>query len=550
MAKAKKPSNFTAESVRFCAVCDSDIHIGLGGEHNWKQHLDSARHAAKAAKSGPGPAKANAKLETFFRAKTQVNVASQPQSTSSQPTARTLGDSASTKVIPLVERSVAATTPSPANTIVELRSAAAHLPPSIPEGSPTDRIACFASSPAALIPDGEQLDAWEYLDPVLNNYIGYNTSIEDVAKELRRGAMGIDGLCDWLESCIRDFRIDPVLLEGKIERVIDAIKLVASTSDNSFEVTCVEKAASPLPLAVGTSSPSHARIKSLPPSTEPLSSSFPCPGYHLELPVSDTRSPLMFYPIALETQRALPWTMSYINEQIILHSTDCAKLSFKSDVKTGGLLPCPSCRLLDTNTLVMGIRHRALDGTHEKTPWIYGSPVHWLALLTQKKKQIATLKMSALNSGRKLVVSAHHLDDWKRLVVGISQSRISRIQTALTVAFRSGTSVRGLLQMLDRAVQQLYHSKSYEEVDFQRSFLIWKLGGASAATIAHHSLGLPSLTTTRRHIMIKPILASSSFPNKEYLLENLHRCFAGYSGGSLSGVTGFSMPIDEIKIQE
>ncbi len=104
--------------------------------------------------------------------------------------------------------------------------------------------------------------------------------------------------------------------------------------------------------------------------------------------------------------------------------------------------------------------------------------------------------------------------------------------------------------MLDRAVQQSYRTKSYEEIDYQRSFLIWKLGGASAATIAHHSLGLPSLTTTRRHVMTKPILGSPGFPDRPYIEENLRRCFAGYSEGPKQVVIGFSMPIDEIKIQE
>ncbi len=137
-----------------------------------------------------------------------------------------------------------------------------------------------------------------------------------------------------------------------------------------------------------------------------------CPGYHLELHASDGKSPLMLYPVALESQRVLPWTMSYINNKIILHSKNCCAVSPRTGMADGSLpRACISCCSLETNTLVMGIRHRALDGTHAKTPWTYCSPAHWLNLLSEKTKHLDVLKMSALNIGRKLLTSARHLDD-------------------------------------------------------------------------------------------------------------------------------------------
>lgn len=48
----------------------------------------------------------------------------------------------------------------------------------------------------------------------------------------------MDGLCNWLDACISDLGIDPMLLEGKLQRLLDAIGLLyvfgsLTTSDES-----------------------------------------------------------------------------------------------------------------------------------------------------------------------------------------------------------------------------------------------------------------------------------------------------------------------------
>ncbi len=169
--------------------------------------------------------------------------------------------------------------------------------------------------------------------------------------------------------------------------------------------------------------------------------------------------------------------------------------------------------------------------------------------LNQKNKQIDDLRMTSLNNSRKLLTRARHLDAWKQLVFAISQCRIPRIQVALDVAPRNGTGVFGLIEMVDRAAQHAYRVKSYEEADFHRTYLIWKLGGASATKIAHYSLGVPSLDATRRHVMTNPIQASPGFPTMEEIYINLGNAYAGYEAqpGIVLGVT---MATGKIKLQE
>ena len=62
-------------------------------------------------------------------------------------------------------------------------------------------------------------DAWEMVDKTLNGAIGYGMSIAAVSAIIRWGRFGMDGLCDWLETCILEYGINPNLLEGKVQRL-------------------------------------------------------------------------------------------------------------------------------------------------------------------------------------------------------------------------------------------------------------------------------------------------------------------------------------------
>jgi hypothetical protein len=69
-------------------------------------------------------------------------------------------------------------------------------------------------------------DAWEMADQALNGAIGYGKMIEDIAKIIRQGPCGIDGLCKWLRILVSELQVDEVLLEGKIKHLIGAMVMV------------------------------------------------------------------------------------------------------------------------------------------------------------------------------------------------------------------------------------------------------------------------------------------------------------------------------------
>ena len=199
----------------------------------------------------------------------------------------------------------------------------------------------------------------------------------------------------------------------------------------------------------------------------------------------------------------------------------------------------------------MGIRHRLLDGTHENTPWAYLTAAEILSLLKKKNRQINTLKLRALNSAMTIGVRNRHLAAWKRLAAAIGREDVPRIRRLMVAQARAGASVFSIIEKIDQAAARQYSPKGYERADFERAFLIYKLGGRSAANIAHKSLGIPSITATKRHIATTPLQASPGFPTQRELTSNLNHCYPAPLTPSNSGVVlPVAMLLDELKVQE
>lgn len=143
----------------------------------------------------------------------------------------------------------------------------------------------------------------------------------------------------------------------------------------------------------------------------------------------------------------------------------------------------------------MGIRHRAMDGSHENTPWQYLSFVKLTQLLKRRNHHLEQLHFNGLSMGHVLAVRNHTISGYKRLAVAISIGDIKCIHSLFRVELQNGAGVFGLLDKTNKASQLVYSPKGYEEADYHRAFLMWKLGGHSAANIAYCTLGVPSIDT-------------------------------------------------------
>lgn len=265
-----------------------------------------------------------------------------------------------------------------------------------------------------------------------------------------------------------------------------------------------------------------------------------CPGYTLKL--ADGQSAFALYPFMLHSRQELPWAFSMKDEQLILRSNDCTKVSE---------VPCTSCSRLHDNNIIMGIRHRALSGADPKTPWHWLSAAHMYSLLEKKTEQINILKLNSLNTLRSISTRNRHIDAWKRVHMAIMQSNIPRLRELLMVAYRAGSSVVALLDKVKQAAERKYSPQSYDEAQYQLGYLLYKIGGRAAADLAYNTLGTPSVDTAKRHISTNPLVSSASFPTQAELRYNLNACYPNTAQkATASVIKGMTLQIDEIKIQE
>jgi hypothetical protein len=107
--------------------------------------------------------------------------------------------------------------------VQKLRRLAKGLPSSIPAGVSDELLSRFGGDPRQEVEEDE--DPWEMVNRALDNALGYGKTPEDLATCMRRGSLGIDGLCNWLELSIRFLGVQGVLLEPRVEKVMKSLQI-------------------------------------------------------------------------------------------------------------------------------------------------------------------------------------------------------------------------------------------------------------------------------------------------------------------------------------
>ena len=106
------------------------------------------------------------------------------------------------------------------NILVTLEEAVESLP-ALPDAGESDEIAAFSENVPT---DLAKEEAWEYLDPMLNRFLGFNRTAGSIYNELRGGAKGLSGMVRYLNDFVGRYEIDGALLEGKIQRLVNVIQ--------------------------------------------------------------------------------------------------------------------------------------------------------------------------------------------------------------------------------------------------------------------------------------------------------------------------------------
>ncbi|KAL0565439.1 hypothetical protein V5O48_016586, partial [Marasmius crinis-equi] len=105
----------------------------------------------------------------------------------------------------------------------DFSAAVKKLPLSIPLAKKDDRWAQFNVKPASRLTAGttDDADIWETWDPILNGLIP--NAVDDILPYVTRGVNGLPALVGFFQHLVEDRKVDPLVLEGKISRVMTAM---------------------------------------------------------------------------------------------------------------------------------------------------------------------------------------------------------------------------------------------------------------------------------------------------------------------------------------
>jgi len=273
-----------------------------------------------------------------------------------------------------------------------------------------------------------------------------------------------------------------------------------------------------------------------------------CHGQKLNI---GNRSPWTSYPFGLHAHVTLPWKVFIGENELLIVSVDCIGQT------AGGETACQKCAALLQHRVVGGILERLELGPHDNIQWQYLTVENLVELLDRKTRQINALKLGRLNLERSLTLRARHLDAFKRFLFAVAKGDIPRLHSLVDTMLANGASIFAILEKIDMACSQVYSPKNYSEVDYERLFLFHKLGGVAVAELAHRTLGLPSIETTRHHVRVQPLHPSPKMPTSSEMALNLAICFPPKSPSGTAHIpsdatvrhAGFQLMADEIKIE-
>lgn len=133
--------------------------------------------------------------------------------------------------------------------------------------------------------------------------------------------------------------------------------------------------------------------------------------------------------------------------------------------------------------------------------------------------------------------------------MAIGEQKIDRLHALFRIQLQNGAGPAAILNKTNQVALLAYRAKSYEEADYQRAFLFWKLGGRAVATLANHTAGTPSIDTARHHVKTKPLKTLPGVPTAAEIQANLAIVFEQQAVREPYTI-GMTMPIDEIKLEE
>ncbi|KAH9169245.1 hypothetical protein EDB89DRAFT_2115148 [Lactarius sanguifluus] len=194
----------------------------------------------------------------------------------------------------------------------------------------------------------------------------------------------------------------------------------------------------------------------------------------------------------------------------------------------GGLLEGKVTALL--MAMESGILHHISNSIHTNTVYAYQPIGGLIEILWKKCAMLDGLRFKQLSILRTLATRARTVGQYEQLIMAMSEGTVNRMD---------GVGVRGMMELLDC---------NFTEEERSCGLLFLRLGGARVASLAHQTLGVPTLSTLHYgSSTVTSLSPSAGFPTRSEIQGNIQAAFKNSSG---SGVCGYVLMIDEIKVEE
>ena len=557
-----------------CPDCSTSIRTGNGGIQNFLQrHQGSVQCLAnkKKKKSQEAIEKNRQNALKWFRP--QAAIVPSTVATPSLIHPNTSGSSLTTASASANNRAHRSPTLSGCPVGIALlrkfRTRIEGLPRDIGEADHLHPLAEFAGDPVGCVEDGE--DAWEKFDGPLNCLL--QKPPDELQNLVRVGEKGLIGLCRLLEYLVAHHQVTGYLFEGKLEWLMLAIDKVCVNhlreKTMPLTVTCprsplhasidltsqdvdldVDDVDSDILITQPISHPSPIDVDAMDESDDshdtPFSTLQTCCGIEVKFPQGGSAH--SSYPYGIHDELGDPWDYAVTRGVMILRAKGCMSNATPSH-KHGQR--CSACNRLTENGNLQGVLRRIENGVHENTHLMYHSVGGLVAIVRTKTREVRALRLRKLNDAQKLTGKAVALDNFKQWVMAVGSGKVEHVDRLVKVNLARKGGIRNLLDLHDRAARQVYHPRNYTEEDDLRGLLLWRLGGARVAGIAHCALNLPSLSTLRRRTLIPRLLVSSLLPSRLEVETNVSSNFESICGLIQEhGVTHQVLMLDELKTEE
>ncbi|KAJ7177628.1 hypothetical protein C8R46DRAFT_1029251 [Mycena filopes] len=363
-----------------------------------------------------------------------------------------------------------------ADVFAALRAKLARIPPTTPWAIDGHPLSLYSGNPATFFDPTDLQWAGKLFEDVTDIIPGCVRSfdVDEISRLLNRGPKGLDGFLQFFDYFLQ--------IGFPVIDIIYPVHLAAA------------------PLAIHTIEPRP-----------------PCLGLRIVFPAG--KNAHTSYPFGLHAAGDLRWGYHSIGHAFYLRANTCRTRLEDGEGE------CSKCKALPiTESRLAGILSRIENGVHENSPLMY-HPVSGLVTIAHRRAEEArNTRLVKLNDTRTIGRKMAAIDDHKELTMAIATGKMARVGNIFEAGLANGAGVRGLLGLCLRAQAKKYNA-AHDAASRSIGMLLFRLGGAQIAEIGHRALGLPSVSTLRRHTVIRPLLPSAGMPTVAEIEANIDSCF-------------------------